>query len=97
MKKYIITLVVTMLATHLPAPMTGPLSISSLGNGDWQIVAIGIGGLPQYQTVYVLECSTNLVDWTGVTTNIGQFPYYYTNIVHNTNPIGFYKATITYK
>ena len=97
MKKVIVTLVVTMLATCLPAPMIGPLLISPLGNGNWQIVAIGIENLPQHQTVYVLESSTNLVNWTGVTTNIGLIPIYFTNIVHSTDPMRFYKASIAYE
>jgi hypothetical protein len=91
MKKIIFTLAVTMLAVHLPAPIiqgVSPiLTISTLDNVNLQIVAAGCP--PKGQVV--LETTTDLVNWTFISTNKAPNTGMVTNIVQNTNSIGFYR------
>ena len=96
MKQVIAILVVTTLATCLfAADIT--LSISSLGSGNWQVVALGIPNKLSHQTVYVLQSTTDFVTWTGVVTNIGLIPLWITNTAYSTNVATFYRASITYQ
>ncbi len=96
MKKVIIILVATMLTTYMRAANV-TLSISALGSGNWQIVASGIPNKLSQHTVYVLQSSTNCATWTGVVTNRGLIPPWITNAVYSTNPMTFYRASITYE
>ena len=97
MKKFIITLAVTMLTLHLSAPPIG-LIISALRDGSLQISASGIVDLPPAKTVCVLESTTNLVNWTSINTNNGPFPISGTvlQIVQPTNSMTFYRAYVEY-
>jgi hypothetical protein len=98
MKKFIFTLAVTMLATHLPAPTsiepTNFLTISDLGNGNLQIVASGPTGEFFRAYLCVLESTTDFVNWTAISTNT--FPYngMVTNIVQTTNSMRFYRFEV---
>lgn len=89
MKKLIATLAVSMLVTHLPAglPPIGIYRITNIGNGNIQIVTTNVmPGVP-----LILLTSTNLADWTAISTNFtGGFIL--TNTVQATNPIIFYKV-----
>src|SRR5664279_2039586 len=93
MKKAFIILVVTMLTTYLLATDT-TLSISPLGNGNWQIVASFIPNKLSHQTVYVLQSSTNCIAWTGVVTNRGLIPPWITNTAYSTNVATFYSCLL---
>jgi hypothetical protein len=97
MKKFIVILVVAMLATQLPAP-TLTLSISPLTDGNFQITTSGIENLALHQTVCVLQSTTDFVNWTSIITNRSALlPLAVTNIVNTTNPMTFYRASITFE
>lgn len=96
MKKFFITLAVTMQAVNLLAPPAAiVLTISPLGNGYSQIIAPGntiIGGGAAH---CILQTSSDLVTWTSISTNT--FPetghgYGVTNLVHMTNSKAFYRV-----
>jgi hypothetical protein len=92
MKKLIFILAVTMLAMHLPAQVTqnpGPtLKITTLDSLHLQIVATAVPAFHQA----VLETSTNLVDWTFISTNTAPLVGGITNIVQTTNTLTFYRV-----
>jgi hypothetical protein len=96
MKKAVVVLVVTALATCLFAADIS-LTISPVGSGNWQIVASGIPNELSHQTVYVLQSTADFVTWTGVVTNTGLIPPWITNTVYSTNVVAFYRASITYQ
>ena len=91
MKKIILALSVMMLAAHLPAPVTGipgaTLTITTLDSVHLQIVATGVPPFSQA----IFETSTNLVDWTIISTNTAGISQIVTNIVEATNSMAFYR------
>jgi len=98
MKKVLFTFGVAMFAVHLPAP-TVTLAISPMGGSSLQVVGSGSGFLPSTRGYhYVLESTTNLVQWTPVSTNIvsvvssGQFTI--TNIITSTNTTTLYRVVV---
>jgi hypothetical protein len=101
-KKSILTLAVTMLATHLPAQTNPPtatfnLTISTLSNGNLQIVASSPGywwSPPYPGYVCVLFSTTDFVTWTPISTNVPPFNVAVTNIVQATNEMTFYRAVV---
>jgi hypothetical protein len=94
MRKFITTLVVTMLATHLLASPLIVLSISALSDGSLQIIASGLANLPLYHEDCVLQSTTNFVNWTSLSTNSGPFSLQGTvfNIGQPTNSMTFYRT-----
>jgi hypothetical protein len=98
MKKFIFTTAIAILAIRLVAfnldtPVV--LTISSLGDGNCQIIAPGNSPDP-YSVHCVLQSTTNFVAWTSISTNI--FPHSghgigVTNIVQITNSMVFYRIT----
>ena len=97
MKKTVIVLVVTALATCLFAANIN-LTISPIGSGNWQIVASGIPNELSHQTVYVLQSTTDFVNWNSIITNSSYFlPYSVANIVNSTNAMTYYRAYIIWQ
>jgi hypothetical protein len=93
MKKFIFTLAVTMLATHLPAPPT-VLTTSALGNGQLQITAFGPTGPFTREVDCVLQSTADFTHWTAISTN--KFPNdgMVTNVVQTTNSVSFYRVEV---
>ena len=97
MKKFIVTLGVTMLATHLPAPPAPPINLSILttSDGGLQILTSGVGSSPYAPTLCVLQSTTDFVNWTSVKTNVvSPSTGTITNLVEPTNSMMFYRAYI---
>ena len=94
MKKFIFTMAVIMLATHLPAP-TVVLTISALANGNLQIVATMGPTVKAYHCV--LQSTSDFVIWTAISTNTffsSGDVLTVTNIVQTTNSMNFYRAQL---
>jgi len=90
MKKFILTLVVATLASHLPAPVI--LTISALGNSQLQIT-MPSGAPTVGKVTNVLQSTTDFVSWTSISTNIS-FNQGFTNIIQATNVMSFYRVYI---
>lgn len=92
-KKFFLIMVIMVLAVQLPA--LAALTISSLGNGFYRIVAPGSTAPGLVPLSCVLQSSPDLITWTSVSTNT--FPttgagYGVTNIVQAMTAGMFYRV-----
>jgi hypothetical protein len=77
------------------AGITEPkLTISSQGSGNLQIIVVS--GPLIAPTYYVLQSTTNLVDWTSIATNQLPANGVATNIVQSTNFTTFFRVYTQY-
>ena len=94
MKKFFVTMTITMLVIYLPAEQTFTLTSPTLVNGHLQILGVGSGFSPARSYTCVLLSTTDFINWTPVRTNQWSMGLTVTNTIQITNTLAFYKARV---
>jgi hypothetical protein len=80
-------------ATAVPEPVTTVmLTVSTLASSNVQIISSC--SPPVSQSTFVLQSTTDFVNWTGISTNIVVGGFMVTNIIQTTNLMIFYRGKL---